>query len=192
MRYIVVISMLLVLVGVVFVAGSLFMVPYTVREPTRVDRSKVWADDAFVLSPFTNRTFVLDSLAENASIFQIDVNSSDFVILKIVRFPMGEVWFERTMKSRTSYWTLPFQYGIWNFVFVNPSSASIDAAVKITEFYVKIIEYQNVTHYRSLLDPVYGYLGIAAIIVETALNLIQASRDAKRRSQQPDQEAPPL
>lgn len=186
--------MMLVLVGVIFVAGSLFMVPYTVREPTRVDRSKVWADDAFVLPPFTNKTFAMDSVVQNVSIIQIDVNSSDFVVFKIISFKTSEVWFEEERRwEQTYYWTPPsLGYGIWRFVFQNPSSASIDAAVKITEFYLKITEYQNVTHYRSLLDPVYGYSGIIAIIVATTLNLIQASRDAKRKSQQPDQEAPPL
>jgi hypothetical protein len=182
MRYIIIFSIIFVLSGVILVSGSLFMVPCMVREPFRVDRSKTWEDDTFTLQPNSNRTYILDSIAQNWSIFQVDVDSSDFIVFKIISYTTGEIWFE--IESRwdvTSYWTPPLLgHGIWRFVFHNPSSTPVNVTAKITEFYLKITEYRDVTYYRSFVDPVYGYVGILLIIAGTALNVAHASREARK------------
>jgi len=184
MRYIVVFSIIFVVSGVILVSGSLFMVPYTVGKQTRVDKSKTWVDDTFTLMPSYNRTFNLDSVEENKSIIQVDVESSDFVVFKIISLATGKVWFERkTKRDVTSYWTSPsLGYGNWYFVFHNPSSTSVNVTARATQFFLKATEYREVTYYRSLLDPLYGYIGIIAIIAGTTLNVIHVSCEAKRRN----------
>jgi len=185
MRYVSIFSTVFAIFGVVLVSGSLVMVPYTVMEEVRVDKSKTWVDDTFVLMPFKNRTYELDSVAENISIFQVDVDScDDYYVLKIISLASGEVWFERkTRRTRASYWTPPsLGYGIWDFVFHNPSSTSVNVTAKISEFYLKATEEREATYYHSLFDPFYGYTGIAAIIVAIGLNIIHVSREAKSRN----------
>jgi len=185
MRYITIFSIVFVIFGVVLISGSLLMISYTVREPIRVDRSKTWVNDTFTLMPFNNRTYLLDSVVKNTSIIQVDMESPDFIVLKIISDDTGELYVERKGRGIwTSFWTpLKLGYDIWRFVFYNPSSASVNVTAKVTEFYLKVTEYRNVTYYRSLLDPVYGYTGIIAIIAGTALNVIHVSREAKRRNQ---------
>jgi hypothetical protein len=182
MRYIIISSTIFAVFGVILVSGSLFMVPYEVREQVGVDRSKTWADDTFVLMPLENRTYSLDSVLENVSIIQVDMESSDFIVLRIISDNTGKLWYERQARGiRSSYWTPPTEaYEIWRFVFHNPSSMSVNVTAKVREFYFKITEYQDVTYYRSLLDPIYGYSGIIALIVAIGLNVIQVSRQPKK------------
>ena len=161
------------------------MIPYTVREPIRVDRSKTWAYmPTMTISPFDNRTYYTIPVATNASILQIDVESSDFVVLKIIRDVTGDLFFERKRSgSWTYFWTSPhFHFGHWSFVFHNPSSSSVNVTAILTEFYLKVTEYRYVEYYRSLLHPLYGYAGIIAIIAGTALNVIHVSHEAKRQN----------
>jgi hypothetical protein len=183
MRYVIIFSTLLVFTGVIFVAGSLFTVPYTVMERVRVDKAKTWVDDAFVLMPFENRTFPLQA-GVNGSIIQVDVDSSDFIVFKIISGITDEVFLERrTRWDVTSYWTPPYLgHGAGYFVFHNPSSTQVDVTVRAREFFLKATEYSDVTHYRSVLDPFYGYNGIIAIIAGTALNIIYLSREARKQS----------
>lgn len=184
MRYITIFSTVFAVFGVILVSGSLFTVPYTVGEQVRVDKSKTWVDDTFTVVPFNNRTYLLDSVVKNTSIIQVDVESPDFVVFKIISDDTGELYVERKGRGIwTSFWTpLKLGYDIWRFVFHNPSSAWVNVTAKVTEFYLKVTEYRNVTYYRSLLDPVYGYTGIIAIIAGTTLNVIHVSREAKRRN----------
>ncbi len=184
MRYVLIFSTVVAVIGVVLVSGSLVMVPYTVMEEVRVDRSKTWVDDTFVLMPFKNRTYGLDSIIKNTSIIQVDVYSSDFVALKIISDDTGKLYVERKGRGTwISFWTPPkMGYDIWDFVFHNPASTSVNVTAKISEFYLKVTEDKEVTYYRSLLDPFYGYNGIVAIIVAIGLNVIHISREAKRRN----------
>lgn len=122
------------------------------------------------ISPFKNVTYYKIPVATNASIMQIDVESSDF--------------FERKGSGTwTHFWTSPkLDYGYWRFVFHNPSSSSVNVTAILTEFYLKITEYKNVEYYRSLLNSLYGYAGVIAIIAGTTLNVIHVSREDKRRN----------
>lgn len=70
------------------------MVPYTVREPFRVDRSKTWVDKTFTLSPNYNKTYYLDSVIKNTSIFQIDIESSDSILFRIINDDENVLVFE--------------------------------------------------------------------------------------------------
>jgi len=182
MKYIMIFSTVVAVVGVILVSGSLYMVPYTVREQVRVDKSKTWVDDTLVLMPLGNRTYSLDSVIKNTSIFQVDVESSDFIFFRIISDDTGELWLERRGRGTwASFWTPPkLGYDVWRFGFYNPSSMSVNVTAKVREFYFKITEYQDVTYYRSLLDSIYGYSGIIALIVAIGLNVIQVSRQPKK------------
>ena len=184
MRRVLIFSTVFAIFGIVLVSGSLVMVPYTVMEEVRVDKSKTWVDDVFVLMPFKNRTYELDSIIKNTSIIQVDVHSSDFIALKIISDDTGELYVERKGSGTwISFWTPPkMGYDVWNFVFHNPSSTSVNVTAKIWEFYLKVTEDREFTCYRSLFDPFYGYNGIVAIIVAIGLNVIHISRESKSRN----------
>lgn len=184
MRYGLIFSTVFAVLGVVLVSASLVTVPYTIMEPVRVDKSKTWVDDTFVLLPFQNRTYELDSIIKNTSILQVDVDSSNFVLFKIISDDTGKLYVERKGRGTwISFWTPPkMGYDVWDFVFHNPASTSVNVTAKISEFYLKATEDKEVTYYRSLLDPFYGYNGIAAIIVATGLNIIHVIREARRRN----------
>lgn len=183
MRYITIFSTVFAIFGVILVSGSSFMIPYTVGEQVRVEKSKTWEDDTFALMPFKNRTCLLDSIVQNTSIIQIDVESSDFIVLKIISDATDKVWFEReTRWDVTSYWTSPsLGYGNWRFVFYNPSSTPVNVTAKVTEFFLKATEYREATHYRPMLDPFYGYSGMVALIIAIGLNIMYISHVAKRQ-----------
>ncbi len=184
MRYVLIFSTVIAIFGVILVSGSLLVVPCTVMEQVRVDRSKMWVDDTFVLMPFKNRTYELDSIIKNTSIIQVDVYSSDFIALKIISDDTGELYVERKGRGTwISFWTPPkMGYDVWNFVFQNPASTSVNVSAKISEFYLKVTEEREATYYHSLFDPFYGYNGIVAIIVAIGLNIINLIRGAKRRN----------
>jgi hypothetical protein len=198
MKHIALVSIVLAVLGVILTSGSLFMVPYTLGAWVRVDMSRTHLDEAFVLTPFANRTYRQDSLVRNSSIMQIDVNSSDFVILKIFSYETRELCLERRARGDwITFWTPPHLGNIYSFVFQNPSSAAIDVTAKITEFYLKATEYQKTTHYRPLLEPIYGYTGIIAILISIALNAAQYFRGLGNKANQEtphrtDQKPPPL
>jgi hypothetical protein len=185
MRYITIFSTVFAISGVVLILGSLMMIPYTVSEPTRVDRSKTWVDDIFTLLPNSNRTYHLDSVAKNWSIFQIRINRSDALVFKIAQEYKQKVVFQSQIGlggggvEIVLFWTPPFD-SLWLFVFENPYETSVNVTGKVTEFYSKIIEYKEATYYHSLLDHVYGYTGIIAIIAGTALNIIHVSRSQRK------------
>ena len=73
-------------------------------------------------------------------------------------------------------------YDVWDFVFHNPSSTPVNVTAKISEFYLKVTEDKEVTYYRSLFDPFYGYNEIVAIIFVIGLNVMHMSREAKSRN----------
>ena len=180
MRKNIILAGILIISGIVLVIGSLYTVPYTMREQIRVDREKTWVDEAFVLNPSMDRDFILDSIVQNVSIFQIDVNSEDFITFKIIAVSTDKVWFEREARwDFTSYWTPPLSFGIWRFIFHNPSTGSVNVTAKVTEFYLKITEDRVVTHYRPMLDAVYGYVGVVLVMLSLVLNLVHASRPQK-------------
>ncbi len=160
--------------------------------------SRTHVNEAFVLTPFANRTYGQDSLVRNSSIIQIDVNSSDFVLLKIFSYETGELCLERRARGDwTSFWTPPHLGNSYSFVFQNPSSAAIDVTAEVTEFYLKATEYQKATHYRLLLEPIYGYIGIIAMLISIGLNAAQYFRSLGNKANQEtphrtDQNAPPL
>jgi len=182
MRYVIIFSTLLALTGVILVSGSLFKESYTVMERVRVDKAKTWVDDTYVLTPFENRTYKMDSVIRNTSIFQIDLQLSAKALFKIINDDENTLVFEWP-KGGTFFWTPPpLGYDIWLFVIDNPSSAQISVTAKITEYFLKTTEYRDVTYYRSVLDPFYGYNGIIAIIAGTALNIIYLSREARKQS----------
>lgn len=185
MRYVLIFSTVFAISGVVLVSGSLVMVPYTVMEQVRVDRSKTWVDETFVLMPFKNRTYGLDSIIKNTSIIQVDVYSSDFIALKTISDDTGKLYVERKGRGMwISFWTPPkMGYDVWDFVFHNPASAQVNVTARIREFYLKVTEDKEVTYYRSFFDPFYGYSGIVAIIVAIGLNVIHLIREAKSRNQ---------
>lgn len=183
MKHVLIFSTAVAIIGVVLVSGSLVMAPYTIMEPVRVDKSKTWVDDTFVLMPFKNRTYELDSIIKNTSIFQVDVDSSDFVLFKIISDDTGDRWLEGPRSLPTYFWTPPkVGYDVWDFVFHNPASTQVNVTAKITEFYLKVTEDREVTYHRSLFDPFYGYNGIVAIIVALGLNVIHISRESKSRN----------
>jgi hypothetical protein len=198
MKQITLLSIVIAVLGAILTSGSLFTVPYTVGEWVRVDMSRTHVDEAFVLTLFTNRTYRQDSLVRNSSIIQIDVNSSDFVILKIFSYETGELCLERRARGDwITFWTPPHLGNIYSFVFQNPSSAAIDVTAKITEFYFKGTEYQKTTHYRPLLEPIYGYIGIIAILISIALNAAQYYQSSRNKANQEiphraDKKPPPL
>jgi hypothetical protein len=181
MRHLVLISVTFVLIGVVLASGSLIMVPYTVREEVRVDKSKTWIDENFALPPSTNRSRLIDSVASNNSIFEIVLMPSSPIVFRIISFSRDELVFE-WLRGGTIFWTPPSLGGIWRLYFGNPSSTMVSVNVTVTEFYVKATEEQNVTYYRPLLDPITGFSGIIAIIIGTALNLRQTLSHAKSRT----------
>jgi hypothetical protein len=130
--------------------------------------------------PFKNRTYEPDSIIKNTSILQVDVDSSNFVLFKIISDHTGDRWFERKTRTRTSFWTPPkMGYDVWDFVFHNPASTPVNVTAKILEFYFKVIEDREVTRYRSLFDPLYGYNGIIVVIVATGPSFIYISREVK-------------
>jgi hypothetical protein len=181
MKRIIIYSTVFVIFGTILVSGTLYVVPYTVIEPIRVDRSKTWVDDTFTLSPHHNISYYLDSVIKNTSIFQVDIGSSVHILFRIINDDENMLVFE-WQKGGTLFWTPPSPgYDIWLFVFHNPSSASVNVTARVTEFYLKITEYRNVEYYRSLLDHLYGYIGIIAIIAGTAINVVHVSREAKRQ-----------
>jgi len=176
MRYLIIASTVFVLCGVILVAGSLFKESYTVMEKVRADRAKTWVDDTYVLMPFENRTYKMDSVIKNTSIFQIDLQLSAKALFKIINDDENTLVFEWP-KGGTFFWTPPpLGYDIWLFVIDNPSSAQVNVNAKITEYFLKTTEYRDVTYYRSVLDPFYGYNGIIAIILGTALNIVYVSK----------------
>ncbi|UCE29155.1 MAG: hypothetical protein JSV85_07900 [Candidatus Bathyarchaeota archaeon] len=183
MRFIAVFSIIFIVGGAFFVSGSLFMVPYNVLELARVDSSKTWGYmPRMTISPFDNVTYYIIPVATNASILQIDVESSDFVVLKIIRDVTGDLFFEaRRSGTWTYFWTSPhFYFGHWRFVFHNPSSYSVNVTATLTEFYPKATKYIEVEYYRSLFEPLDGYIGLISILTGTAIYVIHQSREAKR------------
>ncbi|MCW4053303.1 MAG: hypothetical protein NWE84_00065 [Candidatus Bathyarchaeota archaeon] len=181
MRYIIIFSIIFVLSGVILVSGSLFMGPYTVREPFRVDRSKTWIDDTFTLQPNSNRTYILDSIAQNWSIFQMDLKPSLPMVFTIRDYIRGELVFE-WLRGGTIFWTAPSITGIWVFVFQNPSSTAMNVSANVTEYYPKVTEYRDVTYYRSVFDPIYGYVGMAVLVMVIGVNAMYISRELKKRN----------
>lgn len=95
MKHIVLLSIIIAVLGVILTSGSLFTVPYTVGGQVRVDRSWIHVNEAFVLMPLMNRSYLLDSIVKNTSILQVDVDSSDFIILQILSDDTGELYLER-------------------------------------------------------------------------------------------------
>jgi hypothetical protein len=115
MRYGLVFSTVVAIFGVVLVSGSLLVVPYTVMEPVRVDRSKTWMEETFTLQPNKNRTHVFDSIARNLSIFQMDLQPSLPLVFKIVDDNRGELVFE-WLRGGTIFWTPLSIGGNWRFL----------------------------------------------------------------------------
>lgn len=181
MRRIAIYSTVLAIFGVILVSGTLYEVPYTVRELVRVDKSRTWMDDSFVLMPFENKNYWARTSVANSSIIQIEVNSSDVIIFKIIEDDGDEPWFEEgPRRGRTFYWTPP-KSNVWQPAFYNPSSTQVNVTAKITEFFPKTTEYRDVIHYRSMLEPFEGYSGIAALIIAIGLNVLHISREAERQ-----------
>lgn len=181
MRHVLVFSTVFAIFGVVLVSGSLVMMPYTVVEEVRVERSKTWLDEMFTLQPNKNRTHVFDSIARNRSIFQMDLKPSLPMVFKIVDYNRGELVFE-WLRGGTIFWTPLSIAGNWRFIFENPSSTTMNVSATVTEFYIKATEFKEITYYRSLLDPLYGYNGIIAVIVAIGLNVMHIIREAKSRN----------
>lgn len=171
MKYTIVVSTVLAVMGVILVAGSSHMVPYTVGEYVRVDKSRKWIDDTFLLRPESNITYVLDSITQNHSIFQMDLKPSLPMVFRIIDDNNDELVFE-WLRGGTIFWAPPSLSGNWRFVFKNPSSAEMGVSVTVREYYLKITEYREDTYYRSLFDPVYGHVGIILIIAGTAMNVM--------------------
>jgi hypothetical protein len=115
MRYGLVFSTVVALFGVVLVSGSLLVVPYTVMEPVRVDRSKTWVDETFTLQPNKNGTHVFDSIARNLSIFQMDLQPSLPMACKIVDDNRREQVLE-WLRGGTIFWIPPSISGNWRFL----------------------------------------------------------------------------
>ena len=181
MRSIVIYSTVLAILGVILVSGTLYEVPHTVRELVRVDKSRTWMDDSFVLMPFENKNYFARTSVANSSIIQIEVNSSDVIVFKIIEDDGDEPWFEEgPRRGRTFYWTPP-KSSVWQPAFYNPSSTQVNVTAKITEFFPKTTEYMDVVHYRSMLKPFDGYSGIAALIIAIGLNVLHISREAERQ-----------
>lgn len=180
MRRIVIYSTVFAIFGVILVSGTLYAVPYTVRELVRVDKSRTWMDDSLVLMPFQNINYFGRTSVANSSIIQIEVNSSDFIVFRIIEDDGDEPSFEKVVMERTLYWTPP-RSDVWQPAFYNPSSTQVNVTAKITEFFPKTTEYGEVIHYRSMLEPFYGYIGIAALIIAIGLNVIHISREAERQ-----------
>ena len=185
-RNIMSISVVLCVVGVILVLGALLTESYTTTEPFRVDRSRVQIENSFTLWPNTNRTFERDSIATNSSIFQLTINNTNAVVIKIAEYNQ-KVVFERELDGSGGlelhyFWTPPVP-SLWLFIFDNPYTTPTNVSVKVTEYYLKRTEYQEVTHQRPLLDPNYGYAGVAFIVVATVLNLAPLVHESWREHQ---------
>jgi len=175
MRGIVIYSTALAILGVILVSGTLYEVPHTVRELVRVDKSRTWMDDSLFLMPFENKNYFARTSVANSSIIQIEVNSSDVIVFKIIEDVGDEPWFEKEVwRERTLYWTPP-KSSVWQPAFYNPSPTQVNVTAKITEFFPKTTEYMDVIHYRSMLEPFDGYSGIAALIIAIGLNVLHIS-----------------
>ena len=182
MRYALIFSIIIAIFGIILVSGSLLVIPYTIMEEVRVDKSKTWVDEDFTLQPNRTRTYLLDSILRNGSIFQIALKPSLPMIFRIIDDERSELVFE-WLRGGTILWTPPSRSNDWRFISYNPSSTPMNVSVAVTEFYLKATEYKEATYYRSLLDPFYGYNGIVAIIVATGRNVIHLIRGAKSRNQ---------
>ena len=181
------ISVVLCVFGVILVLGALLTESYTATEPFRVDRSRVQIENSFILWPNTNRTFARDSIAANSSIFQITINNTNAVVIKIAEKYKQKVVFEIALGGSGGlelhfFWTPPVP-SLWLFIFDNPYPTHTNVSVKVTEYYLRRTEYRDVTHHRPLLDPNYGYAGVALIVVATVLNLAPLVRESWREYQ---------
>ena len=115
MRYGLVFSTVFAIFGVVLVSGSLVMVPYTVVEEVRVERSKTWLDEMFTLQSNKNRTHVFNSIVRNASIFQMDLQPSLPMACKIVDDNRREQVLE-WLQGGTIFWIPSSISGNWRFL----------------------------------------------------------------------------
>lgn len=181
MRYVLIFSTVIAIFGVVLISASLFVVPYTVMEEVRVDKSKTWVDEVFILQPNRTKTYLLDSILRNGSIFQIALKPSLPMIFRIIDDERSELVFE-WLRGGTILWTPPSRSNDWRFISYNPSSTPMNVSIAVTEFYLKATEDKEVTYYRSFFDPFYGYNGIIAVIVAIGLNIIRQVREAKSRN----------
>jgi len=175
MRYTIVSSAALVLLGLLLVVSSLYMVPYMVREQIRVERSKTWLDEEFVLYPNEIKIYLLDSVMRNSSIFQIDLYPSSQIVLSIVNFVRNETVFE-WLRGGEIFWTPPSRHDVWRFIFGNPSDVVVSVNTTVTEYYLKVNESKYVTYFHSYLDPAYGYLGVGLVMAGVVLNFVCSSR----------------
>lgn len=173
MKQVVLVSTTLSVLGVLLMLfGAMVTVSYTTREPFRVDGSKTLLNESFTLYAHTNKTYFFDSLIKNSGIIQVYTKASDAIGFKIidgsndkVEFSGGDPVDGIGQWESKIFWTPPTN-SEWRFVYDNPFTTSRNATVIITEFYFKMIEYKEVTHYLTSLDSSFAYIGIIAIIAE--------------------------
>ena len=176
MRYVHALLVIVAITGVLLAAGSLFTVPYSVRNEIKVERKKTWIDETFILPPNTNRSYLLDSVFRNTSIFQIDTASSSLTVFRIINDDENKQVFE-WQEGGIFFWTPPsFGYDLWRFVFHNPSSIEVSVTAKVTEYYLKVRDYETIVQYRTVLDVAYGYAGLGLIIATVVFNAAYISR----------------
>lgn len=136
----------------------------------------------------TKKYAVIPSLDENISIIQIDIWTTGPLIFKIARlsydfpYPVRSVFWNQTMHSGwfeerlsrsspiTYFWTPPLAPGMMpGFIFENPSDREIFFSFKVTEHLLKATERKEITHYRTLLNTHFAYVGI--LLIGTAFTL---------------------
>ena len=168
-------SHVFVFVGVVLVLGSVVAVPYTQNEWVEVEKTRTWKNETFTLYPNDRKLYDLDFVWENESIICINAQTETApnVVLKIARLLNVEPVFE-TMVYNISwggqkvFWTPPYGIG-WFFIFEDQGTTEATVSVKITIYWPRAHEVREVTHYNQVLDQVFAYPGVVAIIVGFAL-----------------------
>ena len=170
-------SIILGFVGVLLVLSSVVTVPYTQNEWVQVEKTIKWADEAFTLEPNATKKFRVDNARVNSSIINTYVNeTTDLVYFEIAEGELALHTVAKTAWENTTYavpdeffWTYPRQVSVWYFIFKNPNPVDINVSVIINECLHRASEWREVTRYKRLLDQVFAYPGIIAIIVGFAL-----------------------
>ena len=173
----------LAIVGVVLIASSLIIVPFTSSQLVQVPHSEDVFNKTISVSPghYTQSA----TLTEGRSIhIDFEVTSGgnldiDFFVADEVNYykwKSGEVASVYLSRSRITSletdWTVPYS-DKWHFVYDNSFSwiTSKTISTHISEHWVTS-EYQDVTENRTLIPSAFSYLGILLTIVGVSIIIV--------------------
>jgi len=177
---------LLVVAGVVLLSGSVIVVSRTRGEWVNiVPEPKVWADDVFTLDANGIRPFDIDVGGPNGTMINIHVEISGNLTFKIFDGsfipPIGPPYEGRQPRSEWEIanssvagsrdlfwvWTRPFPE---TFIFENHNPFQVEALLVIKSYFLISRHYEEVTYQGHLLDPLFAYPGVVAVLVGLGLN----------------------